>query len=58
MVGIDAHLFEIVVLSAHAKALLAVGNPRVKHRFSANKNVFKRIHTRISKHQRRIILND
>ncbi|MEY3102067.1 MAG: hypothetical protein RL558_344, partial [Bacteroidota bacterium] len=54
----DAHFFEVVVLPAHAKALLAVGNPRMKHGFSAHKNVFKRIHTCIGKHQRRIVLDN
>ena len=58
VVGVDAHFFEVVVLPAHAKALLAVGNPRMKHGFSAHKNVFKRIHSRIGKHQRRIVLDD
>ena len=58
VVGVNAHFFEVVVLPAHAQALLAVGDPRMKHGFSTHKNVFKRIHTRIGKHQRRIVLDN
>jgi hypothetical protein len=56
VVGIHTHFFQVVVLSAYPEAFLRIGNTGVWGRFGSQKIVFELIHTRVSKHQGRIIL--
>ena len=57
VVGVNTHLLEVVVLATDAQALLAVRNPRVNYRLGTDEHVFKRIHSRVGKHQRGVVLN-
>ena len=48
------HIFQIVVLSARAHALLRRRGPRVIPLFEAKKDVFELVHPRVRKQQRRV----
>ena len=57
MVGVHAHLFEVIVLAAHAQTLLRVGHTVIFCGFIAENNVFKLVHARIGEHQGGVILD-
>ena len=58
VIGVVSHSGEIVVLTAHAQALLRVGYPRIFPRGIPEDDVLKLIHPRIGKHKGRIPLQD
>jgi len=58
VVGVDADLFEVVVLARHAEAALRVGHARVLRPDLAQKNLLERVHARIGEHQRGVVLHD
>lgn len=57
MVTIGPYLLQIIVFAADPKAFLRVCHPGVSSVLVSKKNVFELIHTRIGKHQGRIIFN-
>jgi len=57
VVGIVAHLLKIVVLTAHAQALLRVGTAPWLGVFGAKDDILPLVHTCICKHQRRVVLD-
>ena len=57
VVGVVAHLFEVVVFAADAKALLGVAHAGIGSLGIAKKDVFKLIHARIGKHQRGVVFH-
>ena len=58
VICVHSHLFEIVVFSTDAQALLRVGHPAALWGCIAEDYILELIHARIRKHQRRIILDD
>ncbi len=58
VVGVVAHLFEVVVLSADSQALLGVGGALVWCGLVAEENVLELVHPGIGKHKRRVVLYD
>ena len=44
VVRVNAHFFEVVVLAAHAQALLGVGDARMFDRLVAQEQILERIH--------------
>ena len=58
VVCVHAHLFEVVVLAAHAKALLRVGYPFIFGCFVAEYDVLELVHAGIRKHECGVILYD
>ena len=58
VIGVVAHLFEVVVLAAHAQTLLTIGHPRPTARHITKKNIFELIHPRVGEHQSRVVLDD
>ncbi len=57
MIGIQPHLFQVVVLPRHPETFLSVGNPLPAHRLIAQKNILELVHPCIGKHQRWVILH-
>ena len=57
VVGIEAHLLQIVVLSAHTEAFLRIRDARVFTGRIAQKYVFELIHARIGEHQCRVVFH-
>ncbi len=55
VVGITPHFFEVVVFTRNAQALLRISNSSGRSRLISQENILKLIHTRIGKHQSRII---
>ena len=51
MIGIVAHLFQIVVFTGNAEALLGVCTATRLRVTSAENDIFPLVHTRISEHQ-------
>ena len=56
VIGVHPHLFEVVVLAAHAQAFLGVRHAGRLRRAVAEKDVFERVHARIGEHQGGVIL--
>ncbi|EMR01578.1 hypothetical protein ADICEAN_03283 [Cesiribacter andamanensis AMV16] len=56
VVGINTHLFQVIVFSRYAQALLGVGNAGIIRLFIAQKVVFELVHARIGKQKGWIIL--
>ncbi len=56
MIGVTAHFFQIVVLTGHTQTLLDISHTRSLARVVTQENILKLIHTRIGKHQGRVIL--
>jgi hypothetical protein len=52
------HFFEVVVLSTHAQALLRIANSFITGNAISQKPILELIHTRIGKHEGRVILYD
>ena len=57
VVGVVAHLFEVVVFAAHPQTLLRVGYPMPLCRLVAQENILKLVHPGIGEHQRGVILD-
>ena len=57
VVGIVAHLFEVVVLATDTQALLRVTYSRVLCRTVAKEDVLELVHSGIGEHQRRVVLD-
>ena len=53
-----AYLFEVVVLTRYAQALLRVGNTGKLGGLVAQKDVLKLVHPSVGKHQRRVVFYD
>ena len=58
VIGVVAHLFEVVVLARHAQALLGIGRTRIFAGRIAQKDVLELVHARIGEHQRGVALHD
>ena len=56
MVGVVAHLLEVIVFSAYPEALLAVRHPRVEYGCIAEEPVLELVHTGVCKHERGVPL--
>ena len=54
VIGIEAHLFEVVVLAADPDALLAVGHSRIIGLLQAQEDVLELVHPGIGEQQRRV----
>ena len=54
MVGVVTHLFEVIVLSAHAKTLLTVRRSLVRGLRIPQEYIFELVHTSIGKHKCRV----
>ena len=57
MVSIVSYLLQVIVLSAYAQTFLRVRDSFVFRRVVAQNNIFKLVHTRIGKHQGRVVFN-
>mgnify|MGYP002508068485 CR=1 FL=1 len=57
VVGVHAHLLEVVVLAADAQTLLRVGNTRIFWSHSAKDDVLELVHARVGKHQRGVVFD-
>ena len=57
VVGIVSHLLQVVMLTAHAEALLSVSHPGIGCARVAEKDILKLVHTGISKHQSGVVLH-
>ena len=57
VVGVVADFLQIVVLAAHAQALLGIGNALVGRGLIAQKVVLERSHARVDKQQRGVVLH-
>ena len=57
MVGVMAHFLQVVVLTAHAEALLRVGGTAPLRFFITQDNVLELVHTGVSKHEGWIVLD-
>ena len=57
VVGVVAHFLQVVVLARHTQALLCIGYPWKSHFAIAQKQILKRIHPCVGKHQSRIVLD-
>ena len=57
MVGVMAHFLQVIVLAAHAEALLRVGGAAPLRFFVAQDNVLELVHTSVGKHEGWIVLN-
>ena len=55
--AVMAHRLEVVVLAAHAEALLAVGGPGELGRRIAQENILELVHSRVREHQRGVVLD-
>ncbi len=58
VVGIVAHLLQVVVLAGDTQALLRIGRPRKLAGSVAEENILELVHTRVGEHQRRVALDD
>ena len=58
VVGVVPHLLKVVVLAAHAEAFLCVRAAPWLRRPCPEDNVFPLIHTGVSEHQRRVVLDN
>ena len=58
VVGVVAHLLEVVVFSADAQALLRVGGSRPRALLVTEEDVLELVHAGVGKHQRRVVLDD
>ena len=56
--SVVAHGFEVIVLSADAQALLAVGGAGELRGGVAQENVLELVHARVGEHQGRVVLDD
>ena len=52
-----AHRLQVIVLAAHAEALLAVGGTGELGRGIAQEDILELVHSRIREHQRRVVLD-
>ena len=57
VVGVVSHLFEVVVLTAHAQAFLRVGHAAALGFDVAENDVLELVHTGVGEHQRGIVLD-
>ena len=57
MVGIVTNLFQIIVLAAHAKALLGVGGTFPLSILIAQDDILELVHTSVCKHECGVVLN-
>ena len=55
VIGVVAHVFQVVVLSAGADALLAVGGPVVRAGLAPQEDVLELVHAGVGEQQRRIL---
>ena len=58
VVCIVSHFFEVVVLSAHAEALLAVGGAAHLRSAVAQEDVLELVHAGVGEHQRRVVFHN
>ena len=58
VISVVAHLFQVVVLSAHAQTLLRIGLPATLGLGIAQNDVLKLVHAGVGEHQRRVVLDD
>lgn len=58
MICIQAHLFQVVVLSGYPQTFLGVGYTAVRNRLVPEEDIFKLVHPGIGKHEGWIILYD
>ena len=58
MVGIQTYFFQIVVLTGYTQTLLCIGNTFILWFFVSQKIFFKLIHSRIGKHQSRVVFQN
>ena len=56
--AVVAHGFQVVVLAAHAQALLAVGGTGEFGGGIAQEDIFELVHARVGEHERRVVLDD
>ena len=57
MVGVESHLFEVVVLAADTQTFLRVGDATVFGGRISQDNIFELVHPRIGKHQCGVVFN-
>ena len=57
VVGVVADFLQVVVLAAHAEALLGVGGPQVRGLGIAQEDVLELVHAGIGEHQGRVVLD-
>ena len=57
VVGVVAHFLQVVVLTAHAKALLAIGGSAPLWHLVAQNNILELVHAGIGEHQCRVVLH-
>src|SRR5262249_27683316 len=55
VIGVAADLFEVVVLTGDADALLTVDRPFVRPRARAEEHVLELVHAGVGEHQRRVV---
>ena len=58
VVGVDPHLFEIVVLTRDPNAFLGVDRPSVVPRAGSQEHVLELVHSRVGEQERRIVLRE
>ena len=58
VVGVHAHLFQVVVLALHADALLRVHGAAVVPRARSKEHVLELVHSRVHEQQGRIVLGE
>ena len=58
VVGVVSHFLQIVVLTAHAQTLLAIGGTFPLCRLIAQNNILELVHAGIGKHQCRIVFHN
>ena len=58
VVGVETHLFQVVMLTAHAQALLRIGRSLKLRRNVSKNDVLELIHTCIGEHKCRVVLDD
>ena len=56
--SVVAHGFQVIVLAAHAEALLTVGRPGELGGGIAQEDVLELVHARVGEHQRGVVLDD
>ena len=57
VVRIVSYFFQVIMLSAYAQTFLRVRDSLVFRRMVTQNNIFKLVHTRVRKHQGRVIFN-
>ena len=56
--AVVSHRFQVIVLAAHAEALLRVGGAGELGGGMAQEDILELVHTRVRKHQGRVVLDN